>query len=415
MAVKDVELDRAEVPQAELSRNKHAIKAFFEKQQAQLDVIKTTTTPSGRTIDWIPIGSQGEIATPPPFVPTLPAATLGLKGDSRQAQDAAPVFEAEGAERGPEGTVPVLRYSVANVTGEKTLAQHLSKKLPPHPDGNKHLLATATDTELPTPDPYQHHWAGAYQDVKHYGCNGTYSCFDPAVEANDSESLIQTGILNQNATRSLQTIEVGWQVLPSLYGDKQPHLFTFFRTDNETVGDYKGGYNQTVKGWVQVDATIHPGSTFTPFSAVGDTTKQFQVNVAVQLYAGNWWVWAQGKWIGYYPASLFQAAALGSPDTLASYANRLGFWGEIADSPGIKTATVTDMGSGQFPEKGFGWSAYMNKLTYSDSTSGTTAQYYDGSKIVFAADPTWYRIVPHFTPIDANWGSYEFVGGPGAG
>ena len=41
----------------------------LETRQHALKIVKTTTTPSGQTIDWVPIESQhpdGEVATPPP-------------------------------------------------------------------------------------------------------------------------------------------------------------------------------------------------------------------------------------------------------------------------------------------------------------------------------------------------------------
>jgi hypothetical protein len=42
---------------------------WLKGRQASLQIVKTTTTPSGQTIDWVPIESQnpsGKIATAPP-------------------------------------------------------------------------------------------------------------------------------------------------------------------------------------------------------------------------------------------------------------------------------------------------------------------------------------------------------------
>ena len=52
------------------------LERFFEKQRESLDVVKTTQTRGGQTLDWIPVESQvegGMIATPPPHaeMPTL--------------------------------------------------------------------------------------------------------------------------------------------------------------------------------------------------------------------------------------------------------------------------------------------------------------------------------------------------------
>jgi hypothetical protein len=69
--------------------------------------VKTTKTPIGRLLDWIPIEPQvagGKIATPPPSLPTNRSASAATTSNG-------PRFELDdpAAERGPQGTVPVLR------------------------------------------------------------------------------------------------------------------------------------------------------------------------------------------------------------------------------------------------------------------------------------------------------------------
>jgi hypothetical protein len=54
---------------------------WLKGRQASLKIVKTTTTPSGQTIDWVPIESQnpsGKIATAPP-------AELALAGPAGRA------------------------------------------------------------------------------------------------------------------------------------------------------------------------------------------------------------------------------------------------------------------------------------------------------------------------------------------
>jgi len=78
-------------------------------------VIKTTKTPSGQILDWIKIESQlptGQVASPPPEIDQLVYARGKLK-------DQLVKFELEATkskvERGPEGTVPVLRKDLKNL------------------------------------------------------------------------------------------------------------------------------------------------------------------------------------------------------------------------------------------------------------------------------------------------------------
>ena len=78
-------------------------------------MIKTTKTPSGQILDWIKIESQlptGQVASPPPEIDQLVYARGKLK-------DQLVKFELEATkskvERGPEGTVPVLRKDLKNL------------------------------------------------------------------------------------------------------------------------------------------------------------------------------------------------------------------------------------------------------------------------------------------------------------
>jgi hypothetical protein len=74
------------------------------RKRAALNVVQTTYT-DAHTLDWIPIESQGTIASPPPPRPQYTNNTL------------APELEAPGAVKGPAGTVPVPRMSPEYLAG----------------------------------------------------------------------------------------------------------------------------------------------------------------------------------------------------------------------------------------------------------------------------------------------------------
>jgi hypothetical protein len=83
-------------------------------RQASLKIVKTTTTPSGQTIDWVPIESQhpsGKIATAPPAGLARPSIAPGriTKASSFELDDPR-------IERGPAGTVPILRPDIARLS-----------------------------------------------------------------------------------------------------------------------------------------------------------------------------------------------------------------------------------------------------------------------------------------------------------
>jgi hypothetical protein len=250
------------------------------RKRAGLNVVKTTVT-EANTIDWIPIESQGEIASPPP-----PRA---IKRDAT-SNATTPISELEvpGAELGPPGTVPVPRVNLDYLT-----------------------QATALKGGLPNLESSQHdkrqysgdHWyVSSNQNVNNLGGTATFSMFDAYVQNSGDFSLLQTAVVKSNvpipnnpSSIGSQTLEAGWINYPAQVS--QPHLFTYFTTDGyQGSGDYVGGWNQDVKGWVQTDSSYFPGTVFVPVSVDGGVQDELQLGY--QLYQGNWWLWCINRWIG---------------------------------------------------------------------------------------------------------------------
>lgn len=392
--------EEKEIQRVKNTKYEHEIRDYFQRRQDRLKVVKTTYTPSGQTIDWIPIESQhfrGEIATPPPTDKNIKIDEPLHNTHSELLAIAE--LEVEGVERGPEGTVPILRKKLEALDYTKSLKEFLSK---PHGQRLKN--------DFPPPEPDgNHRYASSMQSITCFGGEGQFSCFDPFLESPDDFSLIQIGLTN-NDLGFLQSVEAGWQEFKSLTGDWVPHLFTFYTTNGyKDNGDKKGGYNTDVDGWIQYDNIIFPGTTFTPYSQLGG--EQRKITIKYQLYEGNWWLRCQDRWVGYYPSSLF----MGNQSvfrTLGDHADHIGFWGEVFDSDDKPGRTTSDMGSGHFPNEGWTWSAYMHNLLVQKNRDGTLAEY-DGSRQLFESDPDMYKIEAHFNS-RTNWGSYVYVGGPGA-
>jgi hypothetical protein len=134
------------------------------------------------------------------------------------------------------------------------------------------------------------------------------------------------------------------------------------------------------------------------------------ISIKYQLWQDNWWLNCQGRWVGYYPARLF----MGNQSvfsTLGDHADRVAFWGEVASFDA--GPSKTDMGSGHFGHEGWTRAAYMHNLrVQTDRIGGMSV--YDGTHGLFVSDPTLYDIDTHFLR-GGSWGSFQFVGGPGAG
>ena len=367
------------------------LRAHFIERQAELPIVATTQTASGQRIDWIERQSQGAIAAAPPAfqVPApAPERQAALTGFGLIEQPAGM----------PDDLVPLLRREPDAFPTGRTLHQILSK------GGSPLLLDRRAIWPVPPEENSPHDYAYTGQYVANFGCETFISANEPFTWYHDEFSLAQLG-LSHGSPAGLQTIEVGWQSYKDLYGDRLPHLFVYYTTNGYTKhGDNIGGYNRDVKGWVQVSSTIFPGTTSAPRSTAGGP--QFEMHLKVQLWQGNYWVAVNGNWIGYYPASLFRADALGtSPD-------HVGFWGEIVDSADHTGPTATWMGSGYWSAAGWTFSAYQRSLMFQSDANGTMTAYTPDS--VFATDTKEYTVDSHPNS-GTGWGSYFWFGGPGTG
>lgn len=70
------------------------------------------------------------------------------------------------------------------------------------------------------------------------------------------------------------------------------------------------------------------------------------------------------------------------------------------------------MGSGHWEQEGFGKAAYIRNIEYIDTSN--REHDYDGSHGLVISDDKRYNIQTHFNS-GTDWGSYFFLGGPGAG
>jgi hypothetical protein len=347
------------------------------RKRAALNVRKTTITDS-TTIDWIPIESQGHIATPPPAIIVASSASNASKPISELQQD--------GAQLGPPGTVPIPRVS-------SDYLETAATKGPPEIQSSKSKRQYAGN----------HWYVSANQNVANHGGSATYSLFNAFVNNNGDFSLLQTAVTKSSTSKGRQTLEAGWINYPNQVS--APHLFTFYTTNNYAPqANNVGGWNQDVSGWVQVDTQIFPGTVFSPTSTDGGS--QYELQIKYLLYQGNWWLWVQDRWIGYYPATLFSNGVSG--DSLATGSDSIFYYGEIFQNEG--PLTNTDMGSGEFATTGFGHSAYMHNMVYTD-TSGNAQDFTAGFG---DSDSSRYNHV-NAVSSGTNWGSYVYLGGPGAG
>lgn len=383
------------------------IRAHFRAKQAKLNVVATTRTDSGQIIDWVPRGKN--LRKPPPA--PVQARPAGARAVDMPLSEPPPdvdlpvktEVQSQPWARGPEGTVPVVRFDV-----ERYLAE-VGDDVPESPEDMLH--------KLPPPAPASNNrYYGVWQRFggPWFGSAGRINIWDTVGPVVGETSIGQVAVIRGNP---MQAIEAGKIELRGLNGDDAPHFFVYYRTNGGGSGDWVGGYNTLVDGWQQVSASVSPGMSLVGWNSVTGGA-QYSLDIEVRLFEGNWWVWAAGQWAGYYPRCRFNEASptcatqgfLFSTNGIRDQADRLDWYGEVFDAS-APASTFTDMGSGRFAATGWAQAAYFRNVTYYWEPS--TYWWWDNSTAPSATDTNCYTVSSAFFSQDPNYMNWFYWGGPG--
>ncbi|CAE6066045.1 unnamed protein product [Arabidopsis arenosa] len=160
-----------------------------------------------------------------------------------------------------------------------------------------------------------------------------------------------------------------------------------------------GCYNLRCPGFIQTSDTIVIGGSISPVSVFEGDQYEITVSVWKDQKSGNWWLSLGSNYslVGYWPAPIFVNLA---------YADDVQWGGEIVNSNISGRHTTTQMGSGHFPDEGFGRVGYVRNLEIVDNNN----EFQPVHIKVIATDPKFYTI-KNMTGDD--WGTYLFYGGSG--
>ncbi|XP_023639384.1 uncharacterized protein LOC111830904 [Capsella rubella] len=274
----------------------------------------------------------------------------------------------------PPGTVPIR-------SNNATVNHKTQPDTTKHP-GHEYAIMTTTQT---TP--------------KLYGTKAIVNVWDPNIENGAKEmSISQIWIASgQYKSGDLNTVEIGWQVLPKLYKDNKPRLFLFW-----TGNAYKTGcYNVRCPGFIQTSSSIVIGGPISSVSSLGGRQFEITIHVWKDRQYGNWWLslGPNNELVGYWPAEIFT--------TLADHAEVAQWGGEIVNSRPFDRHTMTQMGSGRFPDEGFGRSSYFRNLQTVD-INNSLQRVQDVKSIT--TNPESYSVKDLYTE---EWKTHFFYGGPG--
>jgi hypothetical protein len=356
--------------------------SFHESDGASVDCVVRERQPA------VLARGLASVATPPPDLPVAPGlADFALPGGA----------DDEGNERTcPDGTIPVLRPQLANFS---SLAQ-MYRKSARGGDTNPACTNCAAGSTA------SHQYGAAYQKgLQADGIQSVLNLWNNYVEQPEEFSLSQLWAVS-HAGGTITTWEAGWQHCRNLYGNELSHLFIYSTWDNYQL---TGCYNLDCPNFVQTNSGVLLGGSFAAnsqdassvvngYSAAGGAQKDFQINY--YNFSGDWWLYINGKAIGYYPASLY-------PSSIT--ADEVEFGGEITDD-NSGGHTTTQMGSGAFASAWYSQAAYQRQLYYLDAN---TWQWSQPGLHPGITDAYCYSEVPNGTMADPYWKTSFFFGGPG--
>ncbi|XP_019059742.1 PREDICTED: uncharacterized protein LOC104804783 [Tarenaya hassleriana] len=230
---------------------------------------------------------------------------------------------------------------------------------------------------------------------KYVGADANMNLWKPHVAHAEEFSLAQMWLVaNGQSPTDMNTIEVGWQAYPRLYGDDNPRLFIFW-----TSKSYQNGcYNLQCEGFVQKSGITLVGAALEQVSTYNVQMAYLFVTVRKEPFFGDWWLIINGVSVGYWPRSLFTS--------MQDHADRVDFGGEIVNAKSGEQHTETTMGSGHFAAGGFGQACSMDQINVYNEQG--------------------QKVMPHITDVRMtnalcydlflgtnNLGPYIYFGGPG--
>ncbi|KAL6513722.1 hypothetical protein OROHE_019582 [Orobanche hederae] len=379
------------------SRQKLEVKKHLRRLNKP--AIKTIQSPDGDHIDCVHISHQPafdhpflkdhKIQSRPSYHPEgLFDENKMSTGPKERANTITQLWQMKG--NCPEGTIPIRRTKKEDVLRASS-AKRYGKK--------KHISVPKTrsiDPDFINQSGHQHAIAYVEGD-KFYGARATINVWEPKIQQPNEFSLSQIWVLGGSFGEDLNSIEAGWQVSPDLYGDNNTRLFTYWTSDAYQA---TGCYNLLCSGFIQVNSDIAMGASISPVSAIRDSQYDISILIWKDPNEGHWWMqFGKNYVLGYWPSFLFSY--------LTESASMIEWGGEVVNSEPNGQHTSTQMGSGLFPEEGFGRSSYFRNIQVVDSSNDLKSPKGLGT---FTEQSNCYDVQ---TGNNDDWGTYFYYGGPG--
>ncbi|KAH6831136.1 hypothetical protein C2S53_009331 [Perilla frutescens var. hirtella] len=248
----------------------------------------------------------------------------------------------------PKGTIPVRRvqknhpskgHSDSNYGKKKPVFSHHSVQF----NDSKELYFLRNNYSLAMIHTEGYAYLGAKGDIK---------VWNPNVELDDEYSTSRVA-LKSGSYYDFEAMESGWQVNPTVYGDRQTRLFVYWTAD---AANKTGCFDLTCPGFIQTSNEIALGAAIYPISNPTGLPYEIVIYIHKDPKTNNWWVqYGETMNVGYWPPELFEK--------LSIHAETVQWGGEVYSSRvGIHPHTSTAMGSGRFPDYIMQTSGYVKRM-----------------------------------------------------
>ncbi|CAL9123553.1 unnamed protein product [Musa acuminata var. zebrina] len=255
----------------------------------------------------------------------------------------------------PDGTIPILRIQKHHLLNAASMEDYGRK---PWHGMTKHKIRTSSlsvDAGIEGLHAYGVLMASGFSYI---GAKASINIWNPRVGGDDEFTTAQIWLRN-GPYNSSDSIEAGWIVDPSLYGDRRTRFFVYWTTDS---GRTTGCFNLLCAGFVQTNPHVALGAAFASTSQRDGRQYGIQLNMWLDSDNEKWWLMFGDDEVavGYWPSSLF--AGLRGAATLAL------FGGDVYSPRGIheKPHTTTAMGSGDFASYHWGTACWISKPRIKD-------------------------------------------------
>lgn len=382
------------------------MRTFLLDQYDGVEVERSFVDDTGRTVDLVAPeyhpavkrSGQGAVAQAPAAPPSPPSPPVpeasGYAALHKTAESREPPRQLSGLEQddpsrdAPLRTLPLERVSLDRLARFENLAAR-SKK-----DGS---AAFGLETRASAGSPTGKHYATGEQDIACLGGSSVLNVWKyfvtPSFQSTFSQQWYAAGL---SGTR-MQTVECGWHIDLTRYGDSEPHLFTF--TTRNTYATADNVYNRDGNVFVPAaNATVSPGAALSSISTSGGPQHDYQMSF--YLVDGNWWFYFNAVPVGYYPLTWFDGGALTTGATRAKFGGEAG--------TGIPNLWPP-MGSGAHASAGFGNAAYHHNATVYPAAGGAVDALL--SEAGSTSGPCYTIDIANQTP--TTWGTFLYFGGPG--